>query len=199
MARSRVTLYGYARVSTVDQETELQRVALRRAGVACVVEEKRSGVAVRPLLEALLKRLRPGDVLVVYKVDRLARSLVDLLRILGYVELAGAAFRSLTEPIETGTPLGRLMLQLLGSFAEFERSVIRERCMAGRAAAVERGVKFGRPPKLSPDEVMGLLALGLSQSDIAREFGCHPSSVNRVVQAARGMPRRIEASSGRGF
>lgn len=182
--------FGYARVSTDDQETTLQVVALRKAGVSRIVQEKRSGVAARPGLEALLDRLKPGDSLVVYKVDRLARSLVDLLRVLKRVEQAGATFRSLTEPIETGTALGRLMVQLLGSFAEFERSVIRERCAAGRAAAVERGVKFGRPPKLPPGRVMGMVEAGFSQSEIARKFGCHPSSVNRVVSAALGKPRR---------
>ena len=177
--------FGYARVSTGEQDTALQLVALRKAGVMRVVEEKRSGVAVRPVLEALLDRLRPGDSVVVYKVDRLARSLVDLLRVINRIEAAGATFRSVTEPIETGTALGRLMVQLLGSFAEFERSVIRERCAAGRAAAVERGVRFGRPPKLSPGRVMELLSSGLSQSDVARKFGCHPSSVNRLVARCR--------------
>ena len=181
---------GYARVSTDGQETTLQVAALRKAGVTRVVQEKRSGAGARPALESLLDRLRPGDSLVVYKVDRLARSLIDLLRVLGRVELAGATFRSLTEPIETGTPLGRLMVQLLGSFAEFERSVIRERCAAGRAAAVERGVRFGRPPVLKPGAVMALVQAGVSQSDIARKFRVHPSSVNRVVSAALGKPRR---------
>lgn len=174
--------YGYARVSTDDQETALQMAALKRAGVRRVVEEKRSGVGDRPLLEALLLGLRAGDVLVVYKVDRLARSLVDLLRVIRDIQSAGARFRSLTEPIDTGTPLGVLMLQLLGSFAEFERSVIRERCEAGRVAAVDRGVRFGRPPKLVREVVVGLVARGVSQSEIARRFRCHPSSVNRCLR-----------------
>ena len=112
-------LFGYARVSTHDQDTALQVAALRSAKVDRVFEEKASGVMKRAALEALLYSVRAGDVIVVYKVDRFARSLADLLRILARIEAAGAAFRSLTEPIDTSTPVGRLMLQLLGSFAEF--------------------------------------------------------------------------------
>lgn len=180
--------YGYARVSTDDQETALQRAALQRAGVIRVVEEKRSGVASRPVLEALLKRLKAGDVLVVYKVDRLARSLVDLLRIIGLVDAAGATLRSLTEPIETVTPLGRLMVQLLGSFAEFERSVTRERCAAGTAAALARGVKWGRPRRLDWDAFAKLSAEGLKPGEIAARFGCHHTAVRWALKRHEKSP-----------
>ena len=178
-------LIGYARVSTVDQETALQRSALDAAGVGRLFEEKRSAGGARPMLEALLYSLRKGDVVLVYKVDRLARSLSDLLRILERIKKAGATFRSITEPIETSTAVGRLMLQLLGSFAEFERAVIRERCDAGRMAARGRGVRFGRPPKLDRERVRLLCQAGWSQSAIAREFRCHPSSVNRLIARMR--------------
>lgn len=138
---------GYARVSTTEQDTSLQLAALRAAGVVAYWDEQQSGVKARPALEELLSFLQPGDVLVVYKVDRLARSLSDLLRIAERLQQAGAKLRSLTEPLETTTPVGRMLFQLLGAFAEFERNVIRERCAAGMAEAQKRGVKFGRKRK----------------------------------------------------
>jgi DNA invertase Pin-like site-specific DNA recombinase len=169
--------YGYARVSSDDQNTDLQRAALKRAGVTRVVEEKRSGVRSRPALEALLDSLKPGDTVLVYKVDRLARSLVDLLRVLARIEAAGCSFRSLTEPLEVGTPVGRLMLQLLGSFAEFERAMIRERCAAGTRAAKERGVVFGRPRSLDWDACVELRGEGFNAAQIAARFGVHHTAV----------------------
>ena len=117
-------LVGYARVSTQDQNTALQMEALGSAGCARIFEDQKTAVVVRPGLMRALYSLRAGDVFVVYKVDRLARSLSDLLRIIDRITAAGASFRSLTEPIDTGTPVGRMMLQLLGAFAEFERSAI---------------------------------------------------------------------------
>jgi DNA invertase Pin-like site-specific DNA recombinase len=177
--------YGYARVSTVQQDTALQRAAFKRAGVTRVTEEKRSAGASRPLLEALLAELKPGDVLYVYKIDRLARSLVDLLRILQRVVDAAATFVSLTEPLETATPVGRMMLQLLGAVAEFERAVIRERCAAGRAAAVERGVRFGRLPDFTRAEVAALRQEGLGWRKIAAKLGASTATVRRVFSGVR--------------
>lgn len=145
-------LIGYARVSTVEQSTAIQFEAFMRAGVHEVYEEKRSAVKVRPVLQSVLAMLGPGDTLVVYKMDRLARSLVHLLSVVELLESRGAGFRSLTEPIETMTPVGRLFLQMLGSFAEFERTLIRERCAAGQAAARARGQVWGRPRALSPED-----------------------------------------------
>jgi DNA invertase Pin-like site-specific DNA recombinase len=130
-----------------------------------------------------------GDVLVVYKVDRLARSLSDLLAILRRIEEAGAEFRSLTEPIDTTTPAGRLMLQLLGAFAEFERSLIRERSSAGLVAAKERGVKLGRPRALSErDEAAAvrLVARGVTHREAARRYGVTRATVERALSRARG-------------
>lgn len=169
--------FGYARVSTEDQDTGLQQDAFARAGVERVFEEKRSGVRDRPLLACLLYLLRPGDQLVVYKVDRLARSLLDLLRIVARVEACGATLRSLTEPIDTSTPVGRLMLQILAGFAEFERAVTLERAAAGRHAARARGVRFGRPRKIDVDALPGLRAEGLNARQIAERFDCDTSSV----------------------
>lgn len=174
-------MVGYARVSTQQQDTALQREAFRRAGVRRVIEEKRSGVASRPRLEALLTKLKPGDTVVVYKIDRLARSLVDLLRILQRITAAGASFRSLTEPLETETPIGRMMIQLLGAVAEFERAVIRERCEAGRRAARDRGVQFGRPPLLREHEVRALADAGLWKAQAARVSGVSKSALRRAA------------------
>lgn len=176
-------MLGYARVSTVEQDTALQLDAMSRAGVDTVFQEKRSGVASRPQLEAALDALLPGDILVVYKVDRLARSLTDLLRIIDRVESVGAAFKSLTEPIDTSSPLGRMMLQILGSFAEFERSTIRQRCDAGREAARARGVRFGRPNTVDWPRVRNLIAEGFNQSEAARIVGASPSTVNKWVRS----------------
>lgn len=184
-------LIGYARVSTVQQDTALQRAAFARAGVRRVIEEKRSGGAARPLLEALLRKLKPGDVVVVYKIDRLARSLVDLLRILQRITEAGAQFRSLTEPLETATPVGRMMLQLLGAVAEFEREVIRERCAAGRAAARARGDPTGRPVTLDRAFVLAKRREGLTLRQIADLTGyaqCSISIVARGLRVADGGP-----------
>lgn len=187
--------YGYARVSTVQQDTALQREAFRRAGVTRVVEEKKSAGLSRPLLEGLLGKLKPGDVLVVYKIDRLARSLVDLLRILARLSDAGATFRSLTEPLETQTPVGRMMLQLLGAVAEFERAVIRERCEAGRRAARDRGVRFGRPPLLREHEVRAIVAEGLAQYQAAARLGVSASAM-RYHAKKYGLSWKVDGRGG---
>ena len=179
-------LQGYARVSTTDQDTGLQVRALRAAGVSVrrIVQETRSGALERPALDRLLARLKPGDVLTVYKVDRLARSLAELLRILQRVTDAGASFRSLTEPIDTTSPAGRMLVQLLGAFAEFERAIIRERCAAGMVEARAKGVRFGRPPAFTPvqlKQVAALKARGLTHRAIAARFKVHPDTIGRAL------------------
>lgn len=182
-------LIGYARVSTTDQETYAQIDALRLAGVVRIFEEKRSGVAHRPQLERLLYCLPRGSTVVIYRVDRLARSIRDLLRIVDRLDKAGVAIRSLTEPIDTATPMGRMFLHLLGVLAEFERSVIRERCAAGRASALARGVRFGRPRRLDYGEVRRLLDDGRSTAEVAALLGCDRSTVAHLAAAwRRGMP-----------
>jgi DNA invertase Pin-like site-specific DNA recombinase len=156
-------LYGYARVSTVEQETRLQLEALKRAGVDEVFAEKGSAVGKRPELHRCIAALRAGDVLVVWKLDRLARSLRDLLNILEALHAAGAGIRSLTEPIDTATPAGVLMVQVLGAVAQFERSIIRERVVAGQRAARLTGKRWGPVRSLSPEveeEVVWRYVLG---------------------------------------
>lgn len=174
-------LHAYVRCSTVEQNPQLQIDAMRRAGVDRVWLEQRSAVGHRPELSRLLYSLRKGDVLVVWKLDRLARSLSDLLAILARLDRLGASIRSLTEPIDTSTPIGRMLTQLLGSVAEFERSMIRERCSAGIVAAKSRGVRFGRTPYLDRERMATLLASGMSHSAVARELGCHQATVSRLV------------------
>jgi DNA invertase Pin-like site-specific DNA recombinase len=179
--------YGYARVSGNQQDTAMQVGALRRAGVRRIIEETASGAASRPMLLALLGRLRPGDQLVVYRVDRLSRSLVDLLRTLADLDARGVVFRSLTEPVETGTPTGRLILQLLGALAEFERQLIRERCEAGRREARLRGVKLGRPRLFDYAKAARLRAAGWPWRRIAAKLGVCEASVRQGLarEAAR--------------
>jgi len=175
---------GYARVSTADQGTASQVRALRAAGVRKIVQETRSGAEERPELDRLLTRLRPGQVLVVYKVDRLARSLADLLRVLQAVTDAGASFRSLTEPIETTSPAGRMLVQLLGAFAEFERAIIRERCAVGMVNARANGVRFGRPPRLSAAQIADcrrLVGEGQTLASAAKRYGVHRDTVARAL------------------
>lgn len=185
-------LVGYARVSTEEQDTALQLDALAAAGVTKVWQEKKSAVQRRPVLQAMLRSLRPGDVVVCYKVDRMARSLADLLAILDRIERAGASFRSVTEPIETGTAVGRLLMQMIGAFAEFERNLIRERTAAGMAAARARGVRFGRSRAMSDRDEAECVAKwqtgNYTLAALARLYGCHLSSVKRAVLRARKSP-----------
>ncbi len=145
-----MTVYGYARVSTLDQNTAAQLAAFKRAGIQRVVQEKRSAIKDRPELEKLLRQLKRGDVLVVYKLDRLARSVSHFVRVFEDLKSRGVGFRSLTEAIETDTPHGRMCLHLLSAFAEFERELIRERCLAGQRAARAAGRTWGRKRTL-PD------------------------------------------------
>lgn len=178
-------LIGYARVSTSHQDTSLQLRALRRSGVRRVFQEKTSSVSSRPQLQLLLSSVQPGDMLTVYKLDRLARSLKDLLGILERLHAARCGFRSLTEPIDTSTPAGRLMLQMLGAVAEFERSLIRERSIAGQVAAIERGVKVGRPRHLTSEQEREIFELwkfgGWSKLALSREYNVHEGAIRRAV------------------
>jgi DNA invertase Pin-like site-specific DNA recombinase len=175
---------GYARVSTTEQDTALQIAAMRSAGVVVYFEDQASGVKARPELERLLGLLHAGDTLVVYKVDRLARSLLDLLRVAHRLESVGASLRSLTEPLETGTPAGRMIFQLLGVLAEFERSVIRERCEAGRRAAVARGVTLGRRRQVCYSTIVKLRGEGLTFDQIAGRLGCSQSTAVKAFRTA---------------
>jgi DNA invertase Pin-like site-specific DNA recombinase len=180
-------LIGYARVSTTDQDAAAQVQALEAAGCERIFEEKASGGRWdRPELHSLLGHLRPGDTLVVWKLDRLARSLKDVLTIMERVEKAGAGFRSLTEAIDTTTPAGRMMMQMIGSFAEFERSMLKERTQAGLAAARKEGRIGGRQPKLKQHqqaEIAKLVTGGhKTAADAARLFNVHPATVSRLLR-----------------
>src|SRR5271154_459581 len=147
--------YGYARVSTDDQNPALQLAALKKAGCQTVFKDEGiSGATTkRPALLRCLKKLEHGDTLIVWKLDRLGRSLRDLITMLDDLRARGVKFHSLTEAIDTETPTGRAMWQMIGVLAELERSLISERTRAGVKAARARGVKFGRRKKLSPAQV----------------------------------------------
>src|SRR5262245_37437236 len=147
--------YGYARVSTDDQNPALQLAALQKAGCTSVFKDEGiSGATTkRPALTRCLKTLRPGDTLMVWKLDRLGRSLRDLITLLDELRAHGIKFRSLTEHIDTETAAGRAMWQMIGVLAELERSLITERTRAGVTAARQRGVKFGPKLKLTPQQM----------------------------------------------
>jgi len=147
--------YGYARVSTDDQNPALQMTALRKAGCKTVFKDDGlSGATTKgPALLRCLKKLEPGDTLIVWKLDRLGRSLRDLITMLADFRARRVKFRSLTEHIDTETPTGRAMWQMIGLLAELERSLISERTRAGVNAAKRRGVKFGRKRKLTPEQL----------------------------------------------
>ncbi|WP_117140719.1 recombinase family protein [Pseudomonas amygdali] len=185
---------GYARVSTQEQDNSAQILALTQMGCTRIFEEKASaGRWDRPELHRLIDQLRPGDVLVVWKLDRLSRSLKDLLTLLEKVQGAGAGFRSLTEAIDTTTPAGRMMMQIVGSFAEFERAMLRERTHNGLLAARAEGRIGGRRPKLSSmqqQEIVLLVNAGKrTAADAARLFDVHPSTVGRLLSKSKFINR----------
>jgi len=180
-----MTIYGYARVSTDGQSLASQDAELHAAGCAKVYAEKISGArSDRPELPKALKRLESGDVLIVTRLDRLARSTRDLLNILDDIAKRGAGFKSLHDSwADTTTPHGRLMLTVLGGLAEFERELILARTSDGRARAKARGVKFGRPSALTVHqrtEAMERLAQGEAQADIARSYDVSQATISRL-------------------
>ena len=178
-----MTQYGYARVSTDGQDVAMQVAALKKRGVRSVVTETKSGALHLPELEALVRRLGHGDELVVYKVDRLARSLRALLTLQDRLAAAGVTLRSLTEPIDTGTPIGRAFFQLLGVFAELERALIRERCAAGREAAKARGVVIGAVPTVYTEQrIKALAETGLTIYGAAMKAGLCPAHLRRSAR-----------------
>ncbi len=177
-------IIGYARVSTEDQHLDAQITALKEAGAERIFSDKISGAKrKRPELDKMLEQLRRGDVVLVTKYDRLARSLADLLDIVARVEAAQAGFRSLAEDIDTTTPAGRLIFHVFASIAQFERERIRERTMEGLEAARKKGRIGGRPPALSGDqksEVLRLKDEGRALKDIAALFKVSLATVKRV-------------------
>lgn len=190
---------GYARVSTQAQNNKLQNAELKKGGCDRIFREKGSGGRWdRPQLHKMLDQLREGDVVIVWKLDRLSRSLKDLLTILERIEATGAHFCSLTENIDTGTAAGRMMMQMVGSFAEFEREMLRERTQAGLIAAKQQGRVGGRKPKLTRQqqkEVAHWVQSGeKSAADVARLFQVHPSTISRLM-AKQDLKRVVEASA----
>ena len=184
-ARSGDTL-GYARVSTYDQHPEAQHARLIEAGCEKLFEEKTSGGRrKRPELERLLAELRADDVVVVTRLDRLARSTSELLRIAETIEEKNAGLQSIAEPwADTTTAAGRMVLTVFAGIAEFERALIATRTEEGRCAAQACGVSFGRPPKLRPDQrtlARNLIEEGKSVSDVARTFNVHVATIYRCL------------------
>ena len=182
-------LIGYARVSTQDQDSAAQIAALESAGCEVIFQEKASGGRWdRPELQRLMEQLRENHVVVVWKLDRLSRSLKDLLLLMERIDQAGAGLQSLTEAIDTTTPAGRMMMQIVGSFAEFEREMLRERTRSGLAAARKEGRVGGRRPKLSPEqrkEILRLVSSGeKTAADAARLFSVSPSTISRLLRRA---------------
>lgn len=186
-------LVGYARVSTLDQNMSAQLAAFKRAGVTRVVQEKRSAVRDRPVLDKLLSALTAGDVLVVYKLDRLARSVSQFVKVFENLRSRGIEFRSLTESIETASPHGRMFLHMLSAFAEFERELIRERCLAGQQAARAAGKTWGRKRFFSDSEVSQIVVAWRSgwykQSDLAEMLGVSLSCLRDHIHRYEGRGR----------
>lgn len=184
-------LVGYARVSTQDQNPSLQLDALNAAGCEKVFTEKASGAQRdRPELAAALSYMRSGDSLVVWKLDRLARSLPQLIETVATLEDQGIGFHSLTEAIDTTTAGGKLVFHIFGALAEFERSVIRERTRAGLKAARDRGRKGGRPPALSTADLAAAKALlrdpAITVDEVANRLKVSPATLYRHLPGGRG-------------
>lgn len=181
---------GYARVSTDDQRLDLQKDALQRAGCIDIYEEKESGKqADRPALGYCRRALAAGDTLVVWRLDRLGRSLPDLVQIVSELEKAGVGFESLTERIETSSAAGKLVFHVFAALAEFERNVIRERTHAGLVAARARGRKGGRKPALDAKQVREIKALlrdpDIQVADVAKRYGVSRATIYKHVGAVR--------------
>lgn len=191
---------GYARVSTQDQHPELQLDALEKAGCEQVFQEKQSGKGMdRPELETCLKVLRKGDTLVVWRLDRLGRSLRDLVEIVHALEERGTGFQSLTESIDTTNAGGRLIFHVFAALAEFERNLIRERTIAGLAAARARGRKGGRKNKMNKADVRRAAAMlrdpFITKTEVAKHFGVSRVTLNLALKR-EGYPLNPAAPQG---
>lgn len=184
-------LIGYARTSTLDQRPELQLDALTQAGCEKVFVEQASGAQrERPQLKAALEFAREGDTLVVWKLDRLSRSLKQLIETVELLQTRGIAFRSLTEAIDTSGAGGRFVFHVFGALAEFERSIIKERTMAGLAASRARGRRGGRPKQMTTKKIAmakGMLSNPtITMDDVARELGVSIATLYRHLPGGRG-------------
>lgn len=190
-------LIGYARVSTLDQNLDLQRDALTKAGCEKIFEEKKSGKAgtKRPALESALVYLRAEDALVVWKLDRLGRSLVEMMRTIDALRHDGVKFQSLTEHFDSESAHGRFALQMHGAMAEYFLDLNRERTIEGLKAALARGRKGGRPPKLSTEDLeaaKALLSAGtISIADIAKRMGVSRPTFYSYFPRAREQSQQL--------
>ena len=183
-----MAIYGYARVSTEDQDLSIQREALKAAGCEIIREEKISGTSRqgREELETLMQFLREGDTLVVTRLDRLARSMDDLSEIVRELQAKGAALKATEQPVDTSSAAGKAFFQMLGVFAEFETNLRRERQMEGIAKANAAGVYKGRRPSIDVDEVRRLRDVeGMGATQLARKLGIARTSVYRVLTPAQ--------------
>jgi DNA invertase Pin-like site-specific DNA recombinase len=180
-----MTVIGYARVSTTEQNLDIQVTALKAAGCEVIRSEKRSGTTTtgRAELQTVLDFLRPGDALMVTRIDRLARSIGDLQDIVRAVKAKGATLKATEQPIDTGTAAGKCFLDMLGVFAEFETNLRKERQMEGIAKAKAAGVYRGRPASIDPAQVQQLKAEGMGPSKIAKTLGIGRASVYRALEA----------------
>lgn len=181
---------GYARVSKIDeQDTAAQVSELKKAGCTKIFQESMSGGSHKPKLQEAISQLREGDVLVVWKLDRLSRSLKDMLFSLEKITAAKAGFRSITENVDTTTAAGRMLASMLGAFAEFEKSMVRERTLIGLAEARAQGRKGGRRHILSAHQrqeaVRQVVNGEKTQSQIARMHRVNRSVISRLVSEAR--------------
>ena len=181
-----MTLFGYARVSTTDQDLDIQIAALRAAGCQTIRSEKKSGTnrESRTELQILLDFLREGDTLVVTRIDRLARSMKDLQDIVHELKGRGISLKATEQPIDTATAAGKAFLDMLGVFAEFETNLRKERQAEGIAAAKARGVYKGGKPRIDPEAVRKLAADGMRPAHIARQLGISRGTVYRFLPAA---------------
>jgi DNA invertase Pin-like site-specific DNA recombinase len=179
-----MTVYGYARVSSIDQDLTIQMEALKAAGCEMIRSEKVSGTSTtgRHELNTLLEFVRDGDELVITRVDRLARSVFDLQKIVRDLKEKNVALRATEQPIDTKTPAGKCFLDMLGVFAEFETNLRRERQMEGIAKAKEAGKFKGRPASIDKNRILELKASGLTPTQIAKEMEISRVSVYRVLK-----------------
>ncbi len=178
-----MTLFGYARVSTSEQDLGIQQSALRGAGCQTIRSEKKSGSerGARTELQILLDFLREGDTLVITRIDRLARSMKDLQDIVHELKSRGIALKATEQPIDTSTAAGKAFLDMLGVFAEFETNLRRERQLEGIEAAKARGVYKGGKVRIDPDAVRKLIAEGVKPAHIARQLGISRGTVYKFV------------------
>ncbi|PZO78306.1 MAG: integrase [Mesorhizobium amorphae] len=176
-------VFGYARVSTTDQDLAIQEAALRTAGCTIIRAEKKSGTSTkgRDALQTLIEFADRGDVIVVTRIDRLARSIADLAGIVQTLEEKGVSLRATEQPVDTSTAAGRAFLQMLGVFAEFETAIRRERQLEGIAKARSEGVYKGRKPSIEVARVKELAASGVGATDIAKQLNIGRASVYRLL------------------